>query len=101
VDRTQNGGTFYVGELGHALPVNEHVPNLGPRVTVLDAKGQKIARFGGPFGGEKPGEFTAPHSVVTDSQGAVYVSEVSWTAGGSLETPPREIRSLQKFARVA
>jgi len=39
--------------------------------------------------------------VVTDSQGAVYVSEVSWTAGGSLETPPREIRSLQKFARVA
>jgi len=101
VDRTQNGGTFYVGELGHALPVNEHVPNLGPRVTVLDAKGQKVARFGGPFGGETPGEFTAPHSVVTDSQGAVYVSEVSWTAGGSLETPPREIRSLQKFARVA
>ena len=38
---------------------------------------------------------------VTDSQGAVYVSEVSWTAKGSLETPPREVRSLQKFARVA
>jgi sugar lactone lactonase YvrE len=101
VDRTQNGGTFYIGELGHALPVNEHVPNLGPRVTVLDAKGQKVARFGGPFGGEKPGEFTAPHSVVTDSQGSVYVSEVAWTAKGSLETPPREVRSLQKFARSA
>jgi len=101
VDRAQNGGTFYVGELGHALPVNASVANLGPHVTVLDAKGQKIARFGGQFAGEKPGEFTAPHGVVTDSRGDVYVSEVSWTNTGQHEKPPREIRSLQKFARVA
>ncbi len=101
VDRTQNGGTFYVGELGHALPVSASVANLGPRVTVLDAKGQKIARFGGQFAGEKPGEFVAPHGVVTDSRGDVYVSEVSWTNTGQHETPPREIRSLQKFARAA
>ena len=101
IDRTQNGGTFYVGELGHALPVNEAVANLGPRVTVLDAKGQKVARFGGQFAGEKPGEFIAPHSVVTDSRGDVYVSEVSWTQRGQHEKPPREVRSLQKFARVA
>jgi len=101
IDRTQNGGTFYVGELGHALPVNEAVANLGPRVTVLDAKGQKVARFGGQFAGEKPGEFVAPHSVVTDSRGDVYVSEVSWTQRGQHEKPPREVRSLQKFARVA
>jgi hypothetical protein len=38
--------------------------------------------------------------VVTDSQGSVYVSEVSWTAKGSLESPPREVRSLQKFRRL-
>ena len=101
VDRTQNGGTFYVGELGHALPVNASVANLGPRVTVLDAKGRKIARFGGQFAGEKPGEFVAPHGVVTDSRGDVYVSEVSWTNTGQHEKPPREIRSLQKFARAA
>jgi DNA-binding beta-propeller fold protein YncE len=101
IDRTQNGGTFYVGELGHALPVNEAVANLGPRVTVLDAKGEKVARFGGQFAGEKPGEFIAPHSVVTDSRGDVYVSEVSWTQRGQHEKPPREVRSLQKFARVA
>src|SRR6266508_4092759 len=100
VDRTLNGGTFYVGELGHALPVNEAVANLGPRVTVLDAKGQKVARFGGRFAGEKPGEVIAPHSVVTDSRGDVYVSEVSWTQRGQHEKPPREVRSLQKFARV-
>jgi hypothetical protein len=80
--------------------VTDHTPNIGPRVTVLDAKGQRVARFGGPFAGEKAGEFTAPHSVVVDSRGNVYVSEVSWTAKGSLESPPREIRSLQKFRRA-
>src|SRR5207247_268485 len=100
VDRTQNGGTFYVGELGHALPVNAAVANLGPRVTVLDAKGQKVARFGGQFAGEKPGEFIGPHTVGTDSRGDVYVSEVSWPQRGQHEKPPREVRSLQKFARV-
>ena len=107
VDRTQNGGTFYVGELGHALPVNEAVANLGPRVTVLDAKGQKVARFGGQFAGEKPGEFVAPHSVVTDSRGDVYVSEVSWTQRGPAREAaargpqPPEVRALRLGGEVA
>jgi hypothetical protein len=94
------GDLLYVGELGSALPVTAHTPNIGPRVTVLDAKGERVARFGGQFEGEKPGEFTAPHSVAVDSRGDVYVSEVSWTAKGSLLSPPREIRSLQKFHRL-
>jgi hypothetical protein len=93
----RDAARFYVGELGSDLPVNEHTPNLGPRVTVLDAKGERVARFGGAFRGERPGEFTAPHAVVTDSHGDVYVSEVAYTSRGRLETPPREIRSLQKF----
>jgi len=38
--------------------------------------------------------------VAVDSRGDFYVAEVSWTAQGSLETPPREIRSLQKFVRT-
>jgi hypothetical protein len=92
---------FYVGELGPDLLVNVATPNLGPRVTVLDRKGERVCRFGGPVRGEKPGEFTAPHTVVTDSRGDVYVGEVSYTSRGRLETPPREIRSLQKFRRTA
>jgi hypothetical protein len=31
----------------------------------------------------------------------VYVAEVGWTARGSKEQPPGEIRSLQKFERTA
>ena len=91
---------FYVGELGPDLAVSLHTPNLGPRVTVLSAKGERVSRFGGLFRGEKPGEFTAPHTVVADSHGDVYVGEVSYTSRGSLETPPREIRSVQKFRRT-
>jgi hypothetical protein len=89
---------FYVGELGSGMPVTDSTPNIGPRVTVLTKKGERLHRFGGP--GEKPGEFTAPHAVTTDSRGDLYVSEVAWTAKGSLLQPPREVRSFQKFTRV-
>ena len=98
MDRRQEA--FYVGELPSHLPVNKDVPNLGARVSILSAKGALIGRIGGAFAGEKPGEFVAPHGCAVDSRGDLYVAEVAWTAQGSKETPPREIRSLQKFALV-
>jgi DNA-binding beta-propeller fold protein YncE len=91
---------LYVGELGSSNPVTAHTPNIGPRVSVLNSKGERVCRFGGRFAGEKPGEFIAPHGLVVDSRGDCYVAEVSWTQQGRHETPPREIRSLQKFRRV-
>ncbi len=91
---------YFVGELGSGMPVNEKTPNLGPRVTVLDGKGQRVARFGGQFPSEKPGEFIAPHGLVVDSRGDVYVGEVSWTGYGQFLTPPRVMRSFQKFRRL-
>ncbi|HXU89541.1 MAG TPA: peptidyl-alpha-hydroxyglycine alpha-amidating lyase family protein [Methylomirabilota bacterium] len=93
------GDIFFVGELPSHLPVNEDVPNLGARVSILSIKGQLLGRIGGAFAGEKPGEFVAPHGCAVDSHGDLYVAEVSWTAKGSHEQPPREIRSLQKFER--
>jgi DNA-binding beta-propeller fold protein YncE len=91
---------YFVGELGSGMPVNEKTPNLGPRVSVLDGKGQRLARFGGQFPSEKPGEFIAPHGLVVDSRGDVYVGEVSWTGYGQFLTPPRVMRSFQKFRRA-
>jgi DNA-binding beta-propeller fold protein YncE len=96
----RGGDLFYVGELGTSLAVNAKTPNLGPRVSVLDRKGERLCRFGGQFVGEKPGEFVAPHALVTDSRGDLYVAEVSYTWQGQHETPPRELRSLQKFRRT-
>jgi DNA-binding beta-propeller fold protein YncE len=92
---------FYVGEIATSLAVNAAVPNLGARVSVLSGKGELVARIGGRFHGEKPGEFVAPHGVAVDSRGDFYVAEVSYTFKGQHETPPREIRSLQKFELVA
>jgi DNA-binding beta-propeller fold protein YncE len=94
-------GLFFVGELGSGMPVTAKTPNLGPRVSVLDAKGQRVARFGGQFASEKPGEFIAPHGLVVDSHGDVYVGEVSWTGYGQFLDPPRVMRSFQKFRRAA
>ena len=93
-------GLFFVGELGSGMPVTAKTPNLGPRVSVLDAKGQRVARFGGQFASEKPGEFIAPHGLVVDSRGDVYVGEVSWTGYGQFLDPPRVMRSFQKFRRA-
>ena len=99
IDRRE-GGTIYVGELGSDLAVNQSVPNLGGRVSILSLKGDLLGRVGDRFRGEKPGQFVAPHGVVTDSRGDLYVAEVSYTAKGRHENPPREIRSLQKFVRA-
>jgi DNA-binding beta-propeller fold protein YncE len=93
----RNGGRLFVGELPSHLAVNATWPNLGARVSVVTLKGDLVTRVGGRFAGEAPGEFVAPHGVVVDSRGDFYVAEVSWTAKGRHETPPREIRSLQKF----
>lgn len=94
------GDVFFVGELPTHLAVNKDVPNLGARVSILSLKDELLGRIGGRFPGEKPGEFVAPHGCAVDSRGDLYVAEVSWTAQGSHENPPREIRSLQKFERM-
>jgi len=93
------GDIFFVGELPTHLAVNKDVPNLGARVSILSLKGELLGRIGGRFEGERPGEFVAPHGCAVDSRGDLYVAEVAWTAKGSQENPPREIRSLQKFER--
>ena len=97
----RNGGGFYVGEIPTSLAVNAAVPNLGARVSILSNKGDLLARIGGRFYGEGPGEFVAPHAVAVDSRGDFYVAEVAYTFKGQHENPPREIRSLQKFELVA
>ena len=62
------------------MRVNLKAPNLGPRLTIVDAKGKRIARLGGKNGpGLEPGKFLAPHGMAMDSQGDIYVGEVAYT----------------------
>lgn len=93
--------TVYVGEFGSAIALNAEAPNLGPRVSLMDTQGNTLARLGdGPIS-EEVGRFIAPHGVAVDSQGSIYVAEVSWTIYGRHLDPPREVRTLQKLARVS
>jgi DNA-binding beta-propeller fold protein YncE len=92
----------YIGELGPAMPVNRHVPNIGPRLSIVDRTGHILARVGTEKQGEAPGQFVAPHGVAVDSHGDIYVGEVSATVlahAGDLVGDPRSPRSLRKLVR--
>jgi DNA-binding beta-propeller fold protein YncE len=96
---------FIIGELGPGMPVNRAVPNLGPRLTIVDAKGKRIARLGGEHGpGLEPGKFLAPHGIALDSKGDIYVGEVGvtdWKTSFPDKPMPAMVRCLQKLERVA
>jgi DNA-binding beta-propeller fold protein YncE len=98
---------FIIGELGPGMPVNLKAPNLGPRLTIVDSKGKRIARLGGEHGpGVEIGKFLAPHGIALDSRGDIYVGEVgvtNWkTSFPDTPMPPevRATRCLQKLEKV-
>jgi len=85
------------------MPVNRNMPNLGPRVSIVDNTGKRIGRIGGLHAGLGPTEFMALHGLSVDSHGDLYVGEVSWTNWPQTfpEKPiPDDLRSLHKFRRV-
>jgi DNA-binding beta-propeller fold protein YncE len=99
--------TFIIGELGPGLAINRNVPNLGPRLTVVDSTGKRIARLGGETGpGLEAGKFLAPHGLAIDSRGDIYVGEVgvtNWSSSFPDQPMPPEVnvsRCLQKLERV-
>ena len=95
----QSSEMVYVGELGVAIGPNSQAYGLGPRVSIMDTKGNTLARLGDGPEGINPGQFTAPHGVCVDSHGDIYVGEVAWTHSRRYVNPPDEIRSLQKLVR--
>ena len=73
---------IYVAEAG-APAVQAGVPNLGQRVVILDTDLNEVDSFGAGLAGEGHDQFIASHGIATDSSGAVYVAEVSYTNTGS------------------
>ncbi len=94
---------FFVGELGPFLAINRRFPNIGPRISILDHKGQLLGRLGAPHAGTEDGTFIAPHTLAMDLHGDLYVGEVSYSAWEHVfpgAARPRRIRSLQKLTKV-
>ena len=73
--------------------------NVGNRVGVYDRHGNRLTRFGSDTFGEGPDQFLWPHSMAIDSQGNVYVAEVSFVEWGRYQEPQREFASLRKWKR--
>ncbi|MFT6580961.1 MAG: sugar lactone lactonase YvrE [Alphaproteobacteria bacterium] len=92
---------FYVGELGPGMPVNKDMPNIGPRVSIMDNQGKLLSRLGATPGGRDPDRFIAPHGLAVDRHGDIYVGEVAFTAWPrfSSEAPPDNLMSLRKLIR--
>lgn len=90
------GDHIYVGELNGMGGVDD-APGLGHRVSIFDLKGNLVSQFGDKNEGEGPGQFIAPHGIAVDSQGSIYVAEVSYTIRGQHMSPPKELRSLSKY----
>ncbi|NQW17613.1 MAG: peptidylglycine alpha-amidating monooxygenase [Chloroflexi bacterium] len=81
--------------------VQEGVPGLGLRVMVMDQNFNEVTHFGAGTSGQGVDQFISPHGIATDSEGSVYVAEVSYSAFGSNLVPPREVISMRKWRRVA
>ena len=95
-----DGQLCYGGELVPGMAINEKLPNLGPRVSIYNLKGERLARLGDIYRGNEPHQFWAPHGIAADSQGDLYVGEVSWAFASRKLDPPRQLRSFRKLMRL-
>lgn len=95
-------GNIWVAELGYVagmFPGNTAPEGVttGGRVSLFQTDGTLLARWGGAGDPMLPGEFFAPHDICYDSTGAIYVGEVTASAGGNRGLVSPDCPSLQKF----
>lgn len=95
---------FFVAEGGPSID-QDRFPyrNLGPRISILDSKGNFLARIGEGNPGVGPGQFVAPHGISVDSRGDIYVGEVAcvgWPVVFPAHPVPSDVPVLRKLRRV-
>ena len=95
-----NNQRVYVAELGYGNNVSKDVPNIGPRISVLNQNGKVLERIGHLGYGFDTGQFAAPHGLCLDSELSIYVAEVARTNMSHYTTPPETLRSVQKLQKV-
>ncbi|MBF15939.1 MAG: peptidylglycine alpha-amidating monooxygenase [Chloroflexi bacterium] len=68
-----------VAEAGTGADTQIGVPNLGLSVKVLDYDFNFVTSFGDEQEGEGADQFISPHGITVDSNGSIYIAEVSYT----------------------
>ena len=81
--------SFRCGPIGQDLPGH---------ISVLDNKGNLLYRW---ISADRcaPGNFVAPHAICADSDGDIYVGEVTYTFGVVRANVPLDCHTIQKFKR--
>jgi DNA-binding beta-propeller fold protein YncE len=95
-------GTVYVAELGFRAGMwpGTEPPSpdaTGGRLSIFDPCGRLLARCGGGADPMAPHDFFAPHDIWVDGPGAIYVGEVTLSAGGNRGLVPPGCPCLRKF----
>ena len=90
---------MYIGEYFAGIGSNDMGTDLGPRISVLNLKGEVLARVGRQSYGEQSGRFFSPHGIAVDSKGDIYVAEVSYAEFGTHSNSGEELRSMQKLIK--
>lgn len=101
-----DAGNVFVAEVGYRAgmwPGTEppYPGATGGRVSIFDANGRLLARWGGGDHPCDPGDFYAPHDIWFDSRGDLYVSEVCRAASKGVKPPVGDYHTLQKFERLS
>ena len=91
-------GIIYVGEMLMDTELSDY-PKVGHRLNAYDRSGERLARVGDSMIGDGPTQFIAPHGFGVDSQGNLYVGEVSYTVYGRRLDPPQTFRCFRKLER--
>jgi len=103
---SRGDGIVYVSELqwrtGQESFRNGKASQVKPaRISLYDESGKLLSRLD-EVGGDacEPGSVGAPHSLAVDSEGSIYVGEVTYTFLISRGHAPEGCHMFQKFARV-
>lgn len=92
----------YIAEAGaHHATVNRDMPNIGPRISILDNSGTLVGRFGGLRTGDAgPARFLGLHGLTVNSAGVIFVADLAeqtWKRLHPEEQPPLNLTTLHRF----
>jgi DNA-binding beta-propeller fold protein YncE len=100
VDTRRDRDLVYIGEYFGGIGTNHIATDLGPRVTIMNTDGRVVGRVGTESYGSQSGRFFSPHGIAVDSEGNIYVAEVSHSDYGRIWGVSDELRSMQKMVRL-
>lgn len=94
----------YVAELGARAGLfpwmTRAADAIGSRVSIFDRDGRLLTRWGRGDDPRSPLDFYTAHDIWVDSQGSIYVGEVTLSAPKDGDYDPKTFPTLRKFIRV-